>query len=193
MSEAEVRKREFDVVVYGATGFTGGLVAEYLLAKKELPVSRWAIAGRDRVKLTELRARLKEIDPAAADLALINASSGDPVSLESMCARSKVVITTVGPYKKYGEPLVAAALRESTDYVDLTGEPSWWKQMIERYHDRAEAKGVRRFLLSRSLCRSGFGERPLAVAVFDPGASAPRFAGFVYEETFACADLPLPL
>ena len=83
-------QREFDVVVYGATGFTGGLVAEYLLSKGELPLERWAIAGRDSVKLTELRARLKELDPKAADLTIIKASSDDAASLEAMCARTKV-------------------------------------------------------------------------------------------------------
>lgn len=136
-------RREFDVVVYGATGFTGGLVAEYLLKKGELPIERWAIAGRDPVKLTEVRARLRDLDPRASELHIIKASSDDAASLEAMCGRTKVVLTTVGPYARYGEALVRAAIGSGTDYVDLTGEPGWWKEMIDRYHDQAVAAGVR--------------------------------------------------
>lgn len=143
MTETKSGSREFDVVVYGATGFTGGLVAEYLLGKGELPIDRWAIAGRDPVKLAELRARLRSIDPIASDLTIVRASSDERRSLDAMCGRTKVILTTVGPYAKYGEPLVASALAQGCDYVDLTGEPVWWREMISRYHDDAQAKGVR--------------------------------------------------
>lgn len=136
-------EREFDVVVFGATGFTGGLVAEYLLDHEGVDVSRWALAGRDRVKLTEVRAGLSKRDPRAKELALVVADSSDPASLRDMAARTRVVLTTVGPYARYGEPLVAACVEQGTHYVDLTGEPLWWKEMIARYDAAAREKKLK--------------------------------------------------
>lgn len=135
-------QREFDIVVFGATGFTGTLVAEYLATKGELAPDRWAIAGRDRVKLTEVRAKVSAIDPRLADLEIITANSDDVASLRAMAERASVVLTTVGPYARYGEPLVATCVDVGTDYVDLTGEPMWWKEMIDRYHHKAKVAGV---------------------------------------------------
>src|SRR5580704_16911156 len=113
---------EFDVVVYGATGYTGRLVAAYLLktygAKGDVA---WAMAGRSLDKLAEVRGLIG----APADLPLIAADAGEPAALEAMAARAKVVISTVGPYQLYGEGLVAACAKGGTDYVDLTGEPHW--------------------------------------------------------------------
>ncbi len=135
-------ERRFDVVVYGATGFTGRLVAEELARHPELEVGRWAIAGRSESKLRSVRAHLTSIHPDCAQLDLIVASSEDRGALEAMADQTRVIATTVGPYAIHGEPLVAACVARHTDYVDLTGEPAWWASMIERYHERAEAAGT---------------------------------------------------
>ena len=132
--------REFEVIVYGATGFTGRLVAEYLLQRygvgKDLA---WAMAGRDLAKLESVRASIG----APPELPLVQASASNPQSLDTMAARTRAVITTVGPYQLYGEPLVAACAKAGTDYVDLTGEPAWMAEMISRYEAAAKASGAR--------------------------------------------------
>src|SRR5262245_18831397 len=101
-SSAEVPGRDLDVVLLGATGFTGGLTAEYL-AEHAPTGLRWALAGRNRTKLEAVRSRLAGLDPALADLELIEADSADRASLDALARRTKVVITTVGPYLQYGE------------------------------------------------------------------------------------------
>lgn len=132
--------RAYDVIVYGATGFTGRLVAEHMLAKYGVGgETRWAIAGRSRSKLEAVR---KEIGaPDALPLAIADAS--DPASLAAMARSTKVVITTVGPYQLYGEPLVAACCEAGADYVDLCGEPAWMAAMIAKYDAKAKASGAR--------------------------------------------------
>ena len=134
--------RRFDIVVFGATGFTGGLTAEYLARNAPAGMS-WALAGRNVSKLEQVRARLAAADPARAELPLLRADSGDPESLRELAEATKVVITTVGPYIRYGEPLVAACATAGTDYVDLTGEPEFADQMYLRYHGQAEQSGAR--------------------------------------------------
>jgi short subunit dehydrogenase-like uncharacterized protein len=129
-------ERTYDLVLFGATGFTGGLIAEYLQARIG-STGRWALAGRDRAQLESRRAAL-----AGANIGIIEADSTDPASLRAMARQAKVVITTVGPYTRFGEPLVAACIDEGTDYVDLTGETNWWLQIVERYHERAVARDV---------------------------------------------------
>jgi short subunit dehydrogenase-like uncharacterized protein len=133
-------EREFDLVVYGATGFTGRLVAEYLLKTYGAvgPV-RWAIAGRDAGKLRAVASELGAPD----SLPVSNANANDPASLDALAARARVILTTVGPYQLYGEPLVAACVRAGTDYVDLCGEPAWMAAMIPRYDKAAKASGAR--------------------------------------------------
>src|SRR5450755_331019 len=134
-------EREYDIVVFGATGFTGALTAEYLAhAGAE---TRWAIAGRNRAKLESVRERLAGIDPVAAELPLIEADVGDPASIRRLAESTKVVISTVGPYIHYGEPLVAACAAAGTDYVDLTGEPEFVDLMWLRHHEQAERTGAR--------------------------------------------------
>lgn len=129
-------KKEFDVVVYGATGFTGRLVAEYLVQQG---CKNWAMAGRNSAKLAEVR----ELIAAPKDTPLIEADASSPESLKAMCARTKVVLTTVGPYQLYGTPLVAACAESGTDYVDLCGEPNWIREMIEAYDAPAKKSGAR--------------------------------------------------
>jgi short subunit dehydrogenase-like uncharacterized protein len=134
-------EREYDIVVFGATGFTGALTAEYLAhAGAE---TRWAIAGRNRAKLESVRERLAGIDPVAAELPLIEADVGDPASIRRLAESTKVVISTVGPYIHYGEPLVAACAAAGTDYVDLTGEPEFVDRMWIGYHEQAQRTGAR--------------------------------------------------
>ena len=128
--------RDHDIVVYGATGFTGRLVAEYLVQQG---VTRWAMAGRSRAKLEEVR----DLIGAPADTPLIVADAADPASLQAMAGSTQVVVTTVGPYQLYGAPLVAACVAAGTAYVDLCGEPAWMRQMIDAHHAAAQASGAR--------------------------------------------------
>jgi short subunit dehydrogenase-like uncharacterized protein len=132
--------QEFDVVVYGATGFTGKLVAEHLMrtygAEGEL---RWAIAGRDEEKLKTVRNDIG----ASYKLPIIVAGAADSNALDALAHRARVVITTVGPYQRYGEGLLAACAKAGTDYVDLCGEPNWMAAMIAKYEKTAKESGAR--------------------------------------------------
>jgi short subunit dehydrogenase-like uncharacterized protein len=134
--------RELDIVLFGATGFTGALTAEYLAANAPHGC-RWAIAGRNRDKLEATRDRLAEINPACAELPLLVADVTDPDSLRDVVTRGRVVITTVGPYLNYGEPLVAACAEAGTDYLDLSGEPEFVDRMYLKYHAAALESGAR--------------------------------------------------
>ena len=134
--------RPYDIVVFGATGFTGGLTAEYL-ARNAPPNMKWALAGRSVAKLEGVRERIKNINQRWADLPLLTADSNDPESLKRVAELTRCVITTVGPYILHGEPLVAACAQAGTDYVDLTGEPEFVDLMWLRYHDQAKQSGAR--------------------------------------------------
>lgn len=132
--------KTFDVIVFGATGFTGRLVAEYLHQVYGVGGAlRWAMAGRSAAKLAEVRDALG-IDAA---LPLLVADAGDAGALSSLVAQAHVVITTVGPYQTHGAPLVHACVAAGTDYVDLCGEPAWMAAMILQVHDAARASGAR--------------------------------------------------
>jgi short subunit dehydrogenase-like uncharacterized protein len=135
--------RRLDIVLYGATGFTGGLVADYLAQASEHAPLRWALAGRSLEKLTAVRDRLGLPEGSPRVPELIVAEASDDASLDRMVKATRVVITTVGPYIKYGEPLVRACAEHGTDYVDLTGEPAFASQMIEKYDAIASASGAR--------------------------------------------------
>lgn len=131
---------EFDLVVYGASGFTGRLVAEYLASRSGEPRDlKWAMAGRSLDKLAMVRDEIG----APKDTPLIAADAADPASLDAMLKRTKAVLTTVGPYQLYGTDLVAACVASGTDYLDLCGEPVWMRQMIDKYHAAAQASGAR--------------------------------------------------
>jgi short subunit dehydrogenase-like uncharacterized protein len=131
-----------DVVLFGATGFAGELTAQYL-ARNMPKGGRWALAGRDPAKLERVRERLAETDPRLADLPLLAADATDPASIRDVAKSTRVVISTVGPYISYGEPLVAACAESGTDYVDLTGEPEFVDLMYLRHHATAERTGAR--------------------------------------------------
>jgi short subunit dehydrogenase-like uncharacterized protein len=135
-------ERPLDVALFGATGFTGGLTAEYL-ARHAPEGTRWALVGRSAEKLAGVRDRLAAIDPACAQLELLEADSGDAGSLRAVAERTHVVATTVGPYLNLGEPLVAACAETGTDYADLTGEPEFVDRMYVRHHATAVATGAR--------------------------------------------------
>src|SRR6185295_18879029 len=129
--------RTYDVVLFGASGFTGGLTAHYLLSAAAKRPLRWALAGRNREKLAAVRAQLAQIDARAAQIEILAADASDATALRAMAQSTRVVATTVGPYIKHGEPLVRACAEAGTHYVDLTGEPEFVDRMIERYHATA--------------------------------------------------------
>src|SRR3954470_10829855 len=129
-------ERDHDIVLFGGTGFTGALTAEYLAANAP-STTRWALAGRNMQKLEALRDRL------GADVPLLKADVTDEKSISDVAAATRVVITTVGPYINYGEPLVKACAEHGTDYTDLTGEPEFVDRMYVKYHPQAEASGAR--------------------------------------------------
>lgn len=133
--------REFDIIVYGATGYTGRLVAEYLNTHYGSGdnAPKWAMAGRNQAKLEDVRTLIGAPD----DTPLVVADADSREAMEAMCKRTKVVITTVGPYQLYGDELVAAAARTGTHYADLCGEPAWMAEKIAELHDTAKETGAR--------------------------------------------------
>ncbi len=139
------QERIFDVVLWGATGFTGKLVTEYIAQRYGADGSsvRWAIAGRNQTKLKQLRKELQQQDPAAKDLPILWGDSLDSPSLEAIAAQTKVICTTVGPYAKYGAKLVAACVKEGTHYCDLTGESHFIRNMIDAHHEEAKTNKLR--------------------------------------------------
>ena len=134
--------RKFDIVMFGATGYTGLLTAEYL-ARNAPPDLKWALAGRNPDKLAAARAHLAGINPRCAELDLLTAEVGDAASMARLAESTRVVITTVGPYILYGEPLVKACAEAGTHYVDLTGEPEFVDLMWLGYHETAQRNGAR--------------------------------------------------
>ncbi|MCX4501906.1 saccharopine dehydrogenase family protein [Streptomyces anulatus] len=134
--------RPLDVVLFGATGFVGTLTAEYLAAHAPAGL-RWALAGRSRAKLEGLRERLTAIAPGCADLPLLETDADDAEALAELAASTRVVATTVGPYIRYGEKLVAACAEAGTDYADLTGEAEFIDRMYLEHDARARETGAR--------------------------------------------------
>ncbi len=141
-TEQKTEPRKFDIVLFGATGFTGALTAEYL-AEHGGPQLRWALAGRDESKLEALAQRLAALGSDTPEPELMQAQLNDPASLEAMAADTRVVVTTVGPYARYGEPVVAACVAGETDYLDITGEPEFVDRIRRTYGATAESKGLR--------------------------------------------------
>ena len=134
--------KPFDIVVHGATGFTGRLVVEYLLRQYPNQAGsglRWAMGGRSAAKLAAVRDELG----APADTPLVVTDSSDPASLQALMAQTRLVLTTVGPYQLYGNELVAACAQAGVDYVDLCGEPAWMRHMIDAHEAQARASGAR--------------------------------------------------
>jgi short subunit dehydrogenase-like uncharacterized protein len=142
-------ERDLDLVLWGATGYTGRLVARYLAERLSgRPANgservSWALAGRDRGKLEALRAELTAIDPAAGELPLLTGDSLDPASLAPIVRRPRVVCTTVGPYSRYGTPLARLCVELGTDCCDLSGEVSWMRRTVDELHEPARTSGAR--------------------------------------------------
>ena len=131
-------KREFDIIIWGASGFTGRLVAEYLFQKYNSKDLKWAIAGRDKAKLTSVRDSYLD-----TSIPILIADSFDEVSLNKITTRTKVICSTVGPYSKYGSLIVKSCVESCTDYCDLAGESQWIRKMIDFYHKKAESNKVK--------------------------------------------------
>ncbi|QQS45537.1 MAG: saccharopine dehydrogenase NADP-binding domain-containing protein [Acidobacteriota bacterium] len=132
--------RDYDVVLYGASGFTGRQTVEYFAAHTAPGEVRWAVAGRNREKLEEVKARIGE---RVGDIDVLVADSGDQAAVDAIVSRTRVLLTTAGPYAKYGTPIVDACVRFKTHYVDITGETTWVRDLIDRYHEKAAAEGTR--------------------------------------------------
>lgn len=159
---------KFDIVVYGATGFTGQLVAEYLAARYKGDANlKWAMAGRSKDKLATVRDAIG----APADTPLIVADAGDPASLKAMVVQTKAVITTVGPYQFYGNDVLAACVEAGVDYFDLCGEPLWMRQMIDKHELAAKASGA------RIVFSCGFDSVPFELGAFFVQEEAKRVFG----------------
>jgi short subunit dehydrogenase-like uncharacterized protein len=136
-------QRQYDLALFGATGFTGGLTARYL-AQNGPKGSRWALVGRNRDKLEAVRSSLEETCASGVPVPdLLIADAADSAALTKVAEAARVVVTTVGPYALYGEPLVAACAAAGTDYVDLTGEPEFVDRMWLGYHEQAKRSGAR--------------------------------------------------
>jgi len=135
-------ERQYDLALFGATGFTGGLTADYLAANAP-PGLSWSLVGRNRGKLEAVRSRLLAASPEAPEPDLLEADAADPGALAKVAESARVVITTVGPYALYGEPLVAACAAAGSDYVDLTGEPEFVDRMWSAYDAQARQTGAR--------------------------------------------------
>ncbi|CAO3625343.1 unnamed protein product [Cunninghamella blakesleeana] len=133
--------RKYDIVVYGATGFTGELTCEYLLEIKDKSL-KWAMAGRSLSKLEKVRENLSKTDEAAKDLDLIVADASKPETLDAFLKDTTVVLSTVGPFALYGTPLVEACLRQKTHYVDTTGEYNWIYHIINQFHEKAKQENI---------------------------------------------------
>ncbi len=149
--------KPFDLVVHGATGFTGRLVVEYLLRRYPAGSGlRWAMGGRNAAKLAAVRDELG----APADTPLVVTDTGNPASLQALMEQTRLVLTTVGPYQLYGNELVAACASAGVDYVDLCGEPAWMRQMIDAHEAAARASGA------RIVFSCGFDSIPFDLGVF---------------------------
>ncbi|MCK1511184.1 saccharopine dehydrogenase NADP-binding domain-containing protein [Bradyrhizobium sp. 190] len=159
---------KFDIVVYGATGFTGQLVAEYLAAQYKGDANlKWAMAGRSKDKLASVRDAIG----APADTPLLVADASDPASLKAMVDQTKSVISTVGPYQFYGNELLAACVASGTDYFDLCGEPLWMREMIDKHEAAAKASGA------RIVFSCGFDSVPFELGAFFVQEEAKRMFG----------------
>jgi short subunit dehydrogenase-like uncharacterized protein len=139
MGAVAASARTFDLVVFGATGFVGRLLAAYL-AEHAPAGTRIALAGRSRTRCEDVRTGLP---PAARDWQVLEADTGDPASLAALAARTRVLVTTVGPYARYGLPVVEACARAGTHYADLTGEVLFVREAIDRVDDVARDTGAR--------------------------------------------------
>lgn len=171
-----VRDSEYDLVIYGASGFTGRLVSEYVAAKYGNSI-KWGLAGRDLKRLASVRDEIR----APADTPLIHADSDNAASLQELAGRTRAVISTAGPFQLYGSKLVAACARSGTDYLDISGETLWMRDMIDAHEQDARSSGA------RIIFSCGFDSVPFELGVLFLqntakkiwGETAPRVKGRV--------------
>lgn len=149
-------QREYDLVVFGASGYTGRLVAEYLATRYAEEDLTWAMAGRSLAKLTSVRAEMG----ISETIPLVEVDSHDEAAVTALVQKTAVAITTVGPYQLYGDILLRACAEQGTDYVDLSGEPGWMHDTIARYSAAAKASGA------RIVHSCGFDSIPFDLGVF---------------------------
>ena len=150
-------EREFDLVVFGASGYTGKLVAEYIQNEYgRNQTLKWALAGRNKDKLADIKEDLN----LESDLTILEVDSNDQESLDAMTSAAKCILTTVGPYQLYGSNLVESCAKNGTDYVDLTGEPGWMYEMINEHKETAKKSG------SRIVFSCGFDSIPFDLGVY---------------------------
>ncbi|WP_334014975.1 saccharopine dehydrogenase family protein [Alteromonas sp. S167] len=165
-------EREFDVVIFGATGFTGKLVAEYFQAQYGNDSSvKWAVAGRNETKLNDVKKELGIPDSVQG----IVADGDDADALNALTKRTQVVLTTVGPYQIYGEKLLSACVDNGTGYTDLCGEPAWMHQMINKYEAKAKETGA------NIVFSCGFDSVPFDLGVHFLQQHATKVTGAVIE------------
>jgi short subunit dehydrogenase-like uncharacterized protein len=132
-------EREYDVVLYGASGFTGKQTVQYFAKHARSDQVRWAIAGRSQKKLEAIKAQIG----AAANVDVLEADSQDQQAVDAMVSRTRVILNTAGPFTLYGDAIIDACVRLKTHYVDITGETPWVKNLIVRYHNQAASDGTR--------------------------------------------------
>lgn len=181
VTSVDTALRPYTVILYGATSFVGQITAQYLAKFLQGKSTQWAIAGRDAIKLERLKNDLSKAGDSHKNAAFsvpatIIANSHDPASLSEMCQQGQVIISTVGPYLKYGEPLVKACAENGTDYVDLTGESIFIKDMQDKYQATAQQSGA------RIVNACGFDSIPSDLGVYFTQQAAKKRFGAVCPE-----------
>ncbi|GFR43446.1 hypothetical protein Agub_g4528 [Astrephomene gubernaculifera] len=139
---AQTTMRPYQVVVWGASGFTGRLVCEHIARDYQGKI-RWAMAGRDQKKLEQVRSELSTINPAVKDVPILTADARDAPAVGSVVRQAEVVLATAGPFARYGDNVVEQAVEAGTHYADITGELPWVKRSQARHHSSAAARGVK--------------------------------------------------
>lgn len=133
--------RQYDIVLFGATSFVGEILSKYMIEQHGADGEiKWALAGRSLSKLEQLKSSL---GAGAIDLPIIVADTSNEADVNAMCGSTKAIVSTVGPYALYGEPVIKSCVTQGTDYCDLTGEPQWIQKMLRRYEDVAKISGAR--------------------------------------------------
>ncbi|ELR13648.1 saccharopine dehydrogenase [Acanthamoeba castellanii str. Neff] len=135
-------EREYDVLVWGATGFTGRLVAQYMAGRAKAAGLRWAVGGRSAARLAEVKRGLEATHGELDEVGVVTGDSTNAADMEAVARTTRAVISTVGPFTKYGTALVAACVKVGTHYADITGEAPWVRSLIDKYHAEAKEKGV---------------------------------------------------
>jgi short subunit dehydrogenase-like uncharacterized protein len=140
MERITIPEKDYDIVLYGATGFVGARAAEYLAKHPHRDRLRWAIAGRDRNKLERVK---QNLGADASSVSVLVADSRDRDAVDAVVSKTRVLLNTAGPFALYGSPIVNACVRFKTHYVDITGETAWVRELSDRYHEQASADGTR--------------------------------------------------